>query len=141
MIEFISFVIFIVIFFILVFDNLRLRLVHRSNIIQLLEVATERNIIAAKLLESTEQSLEPSEAASEGFLKFISDSREWAFEYIENVQVGLNKFISDAGPSIEYWEKYGSVMDTPLDINMQKISISYKELKSLLPEGYGKIDT
>ena len=141
MIEFISFVIFIVIFFILVFDNLRLRLVHRSNIIQLLEVATERNIIAAKLLESTEQIPEPSLEASEGFLKFISDSREWAFDYIENVQVGLNKFISDAGPSIEYWEKYGSVMDTPLDISMQKISISYKELKSLLPEDYGKIDT
>jgi hypothetical protein len=141
MIEFISFVIFIVIFFILVFDNLRLRLVHRSNIIQLLEVATERNIIATKLLDFTEQNLEPTEAASEGFLKFISDSREWAFEYIENVQAGLNKFISDAGPSIEYWEKYGSVMDTPLDINMQKISISYKELKSLLPEDYGKIDT
>jgi hypothetical protein len=141
MIEFISFVIFIVIFFILVFDNLRLRLVHRSNIIQLLEVATERNIIATKLLDFTEQKLEPTEAASEGFLKFLSDSRDWAFEYIENVQVGLNKFISDAGPSIEYWEKYGSVMDTPLDINMQKISISYKELKSLLPEDYGKIDT
>jgi hypothetical protein len=141
MIEFISFVIFIVIFFILVFDNLRLRLVHRSNIIQLLEVATERNIIATKLLDFTEQNLEPTEAASEGFLKFISDSREWAFEYIENVQVGINKFISDAGPAIEYWEKYGSVMDTPLDINMQKISISYKELKSLLPEDYGKIDT
>ncbi len=141
MIEFISFVIFIVIFFILVFDNLRLRLVHRSNTIQLLEVATERNIIATKLLDLTEQNLEPTEAASEGFLKFISDSRDWAFEYIENVQVGLNKFISDAGPSIEYWEKYGSVMDTPLDINMQKISISYKELKSLLPEDYGKIDT
>ena len=141
MIEFISFVIFIVIFFILVFDNLRLRLVHRSNTIQLLEIATERNIIAAKLLESTEQSLEPSLEASEGFLKFISDSREWAFDYIENVQVGINKFISDAGPSIEYWEKYGSVMDTPLDIGMQKISISYKDLKSLLPEDYGKIDT
>ena len=141
MIEFISFVIFIIIFFILVFDNLRLRLVHRSNIIQLLEVATERNIIAAKFLESTEQRPEPVEVASEGFLKFISDSRQWAFDYIENVQLGINKFISDAGPSIEYWEKYGSVMDTPLDINMQKISISYKELKSLLPDDYGKIDT
>ena len=141
MIEFISFVIFIVIFFILVFDNLRLRLVHRSNTIQLLEVATERNIIATKLLDFTEQNLEPTEAASEGFLKFISDSRDWAFEYIENVQVGLNKFISDAGPAIECWEKYGSVMDTPLDTNMKKISISYKELKSLLPEDYGKIDT
>jgi len=140
-IEFTSFVIFIIIFFILVFDNLRLRLVHRSNIIQLLEVATERNIIAAKFLESTEQRPEPVDAASEGFLKFISDSRQWAFDYIENVQLGINKFISDAGPSIEYWEKYGSVMDTPLDINMQKISISYKELKSLLPDDYGKIDT
>lgn len=141
MIEFIAFVIFIILFFILVVDNLRLRLVHRSNIIQLLEIATERNIISAKLLDFTEQKVEPSDSVSEGFLKFISDSREWAFEYIENVQLGISKFINDAGPSIEYWEKYGSAMDTPLDTGMSKISVSYKELKSLLPEDYGKIDT
>ena len=141
MIEFISFIIFITMFFILVFDNLRLRLKERSTIIDLFEIATERNILAARLLESSEEALKPAASEPEGFLKFISDSREWAFEYIESVQKGIDKFIRDAGPSIEYWEKYSSAMETPLDGGMKKISLSYKELKLLLPSDYGKIDT
>ena len=40
MIEFISFIIFITMFFILVFDNLRLRLKERSTIIDLFEIVS-----------------------------------------------------------------------------------------------------
>ena len=32
----------------------------------------------------------------ENFIKFLSDSRDWAFGYIEDVQKGLEKFISYA---------------------------------------------
>ena len=31
---------------------------------------------------------------SEGFLKFISESRDWAFDYIENIQTALNEYDS-----------------------------------------------
>lgn len=81
------------------------------------------------------------EQADEAFLKFISDSRDWAYEYIENVQASLTKFVSDAGPAIEYWDEYHAVMPTPLDQGMKKISIAYKELLNLLPEDYGRINT
>ena len=141
MIEFASFIIFISMFVILSFDNIFIRIKQRSINMQLLQVVVERNVLAAKILDLEEERLEPVENGSEGFIKFISDSRDWAFDYIENVQDGINKFIIDAGPSIEYWEDYGAVMDTPLDIGMKKISSSYKELKSLLPDDYGKIDT
>lgn len=141
MIEFASFIIFIFMFVVISFDNIFLRIKQRSNNMQLLQVAIERNVLAAKILDFEEEKLEPVDSGSEGFIKFISDSRDWAFDYIENVQNGINKFIIDAGPSIEYWEEYGAVMDTPLDVGMRQISLSYKELKSLLPDDYGKIDT
>ena len=32
--------------------------------------------------------------ANEDFLKFISDSRDWAYTYIDEVQASLNKFIT-----------------------------------------------
>ena len=32
---------------------------------------------------------------NEGFVKFLSDSRDWAFAYIEEVQLVLKKFISE----------------------------------------------
>jgi len=70
----------------------------------------------------------------ENFIKFLSDSRGSAYEYIESVQAGLNKFIENAGPSIDYFDKFGSVLSTPLDLGMKRISMAYVELKELLPK-------
>lgn len=75
---------------------------------------------------------------SENFIKFLSDSREWAFDYIEKVQLGLNVFVKDIEKEIEHFDKYGGAISTPLDKSMQKISKSYKNLKTLLPENEEK---
>lgn len=73
----------------------------------------------------------------ENFIKFLSDSREWAFSYIENVQTGLKKFIDEVEPQIEYYNKYGVVVEGVIpshDFALKKISTELKELKKLLPE-------
>ena len=80
--------------------------------------------------------------ANEDFLKFISDSRDWAYQYIEDVQAGLKLFIDEVGPQIEYYDKYGAAVDgmmPPHDFAMKKISSEFKKLKSLLPEDYDKL--
>lgn len=74
---------------------------------------------------------------TQNFIKFLSDSREWAFTYIENVQVGLKKFIDEVQPQIDYYDKYGSVVEgmvAPHDFALKKISTEIKELKKFLPE-------
>jgi hypothetical protein len=72
----------------------------------------------------------------ENFIKFLSDSRLWAFEYIENVQKGLTKFVNDVDADISYFDEYGEVlsMSRPDYPSMKNISKAYKELKTLLPE-------
>lgn len=73
----------------------------------------------------------------ENFIKFLSDSRDWAFGYIENVQAGIKKFIDEVGPQIEYYNKYGVVVDgmiPPHDFALKKISKEVDELKKFLPE-------
>jgi hypothetical protein len=71
----------------------------------------------------------------ENFIKFLSDSRDWAFGYIEDVQKGLNKFVNDVDSDISYFEKYGEVGSAyPHYNSMKNISTAYKELKTLLPE-------
>ena len=71
----------------------------------------------------------------ENFLKFVSDSREWAFDYIEDVQEKITIFINDVEPEIAYFDEYGVVGDAyPHYHSMKKISQAYKELKKLLPE-------
>jgi hypothetical protein len=92
--------------------------------------------------EQKEKTKTDKEQFNEDFLKFISDSRDWAYTYIEDVQASLNKFITDIEPEIIYFDEYGVVGTAyPHYYSMKKISGAYKELKKLLPEDYGRIDT
>lgn len=89
-----------------------------------------------------EETKTEKEQSNEDFLKFISDSRDWAYTYIDEVQASLNKFISDIEPEISYFKEYGDVGSmAPNYYSMKKITGAYEELKKLLPEDYGKIDT
>ena len=86
-----------------------------------------------------QQSKTDKEQFNEDFLKFVSDSRDWAYTYIEDVQESLNKFISDVEPEIVFFDQYGDLMSAEPNYNsMKKISASVKELKKFLPEDYGK---
>jgi hypothetical protein len=80
--------------------------------------------------------------SNEDFLKFVSDSRDWAYQYIEEVQAGLKLFITEVAPQIDYYNKYGSAVDgmiAPHDFALKKISSEFEKLKTLLPEDYDRI--
>ena len=68
---------------------------------------------------------------SEGFLRFITQSRDWAFEYIEDVQGKLNSFVETVGPVMTYYDKYGRINESP---SMNTIYDAYTELIKALPE-------
>ena len=98
-------------------------------------------ILNATMQEAFEASLqspiskEDQDIHKENFIKFLSDSRDWAFEYIEDVQKQLETFINEIEPEIEYFDEYGIVGDAyPHYYSMKKISAAYKDLKKLLPE-------
>jgi hypothetical protein len=70
----------------------------------------------------------------ENFIKFLSDSRDWAFDYIEEVQTGLDKFIKEIEPEMEYFDKFGVVGSAyPLYPGMKKIFTAYQDLIKLMP--------
>jgi hypothetical protein len=74
----------------------------------------------------------------ENFIKFLSDSRDWAFEYIEEVQVGLSTFINELEPEINYFKEYGDIGSmAPNYYSMKKFVEEYEKLKSLLPQEQG----
>jgi hypothetical protein len=76
-----------------------------------------------------------SDIHKENFIKFLSDSRDWAFAYIEEVQVGLNKFVNDVEPEINYFKKYGDIgAMQPNYYSLKKITEAYEQLKDLLPK-------
>jgi hypothetical protein len=71
----------------------------------------------------------------ESFIKFLSDSRDSAFEYIEEVQSGISKFVDQVDPEISYFNEYGNIMAmSPNYDSMKKIATAYEDLIKLLPK-------
>lgn len=86
------------------------------------------------VFNSTKQEESDSDVHKENFIKFLSDSRDWAYLYIEDVQKGLTKFVNEVEPEISYFDEYGLVGEAyPHYHSMKKISKEYKDLKKLLP--------
>jgi molecular chaperone DnaK (HSP70) len=89
-VEIIAFSIFIVIFVATLISNLRATYKNRKLRDQILQLGLDR----AMLLENMDKISgrnNPIEK-TEGFLKFVSDSRDWAFKYIEDVQAAIQDF-------------------------------------------------
>jgi hypothetical protein len=71
----------------------------------------------------------------ENFIKFLSDSRDWAYQYIEDVQAGLKKFTDEVKPEIDYFNTQGNFTSMqPNYYSLKKISEAYSELLTLLPK-------
>jgi predicted Holliday junction resolvase-like endonuclease len=88
-----------------------------------------------KKYKSLKQEVENNyDAGSEAYLKFISDSRDWAFEYIEEVQEKLMTFSEKIEPQLNYFNTYGKAINSPHEIMLNQIDEAYSELKTILPE-------
>ena len=118
--------------FVLISGFFGIRLVKLGNRIQEFEI---RASLLEQGFKKTLEKTSPAIENSEGFLRFVSESRDWAFEYIEEVQKVLNEFVSEVDPLIEYFDKYGdSVGMVPNYEAMKHISSEFKKLKNLLPK-------
>lgn len=135
MIDFVIFVLIVLLVMILLVSVVRLRLNNRRLAAELLQATLDQNILLTKLAEELKKKEEVSVEKTDGFLKFISDSRDMAFQYIEGIQEALTKFRDKAGPEIEYMLTYGTATGDNLQSkSFLKIEKAYKELiKETLP--------
>ncbi len=139
MFEFIVFSLFIISFIGLMVGNIKLKIKVSTLTLKILEERIDKNIIIDKAKKEIEN--EKKVEDTEGFLKFISDSRDWAFSYIEQVQAGLEKFDKSAGEQIRYFNQFASLSEgQPLHDILVEISKEYEDLKKLMPADYGKIE-
>lgn len=140
MIDLIAFSVVIFLFFMLIVKYVRVSIKLSQTTLELIKAHVDKTIISEKLSDLAEQPKNISDPAAEAFLKFISDSRDWAYQYIDEVQTSLDKFVTEIEPEILYFDTYGDLMGAEPNYNsMKKISVAFKDLKNLLPEGYGNI--
>lgn len=138
----IDFIIYILILFSIVYligKNIQLKAKNMSLTYEALQAYVDRNIVAEKLNIALLQKEDAELEKSDDFLTFISQSRDWAFNYIEVTQEKIDGFIKHIGPTIDYLEKYSP----PILLEEQRLRLieGYKTIQSILPEDYGKLDT
>jgi hypothetical protein len=128
-----AFTLFITIFVYLAFKSSRLKLESQNLKVEIINIIHENQVLKNKLANGgiDKSAIEKSDA----FLTFLNQSRDWAFEYIEEVQSVLEAFVTEIEPEINYFKEYGDVASmSPNYYSMKKIAESYDKLKQLLPK-------
>jgi DNA repair exonuclease SbcCD ATPase subunit len=114
---------------------MRLRRSLNNEASEKIQALIDKNIIMSeynKVLQALEnKKLEESD----DFIKFLSDSRDWAFEYIEDAQEKISEFDKQIQEIAEWNRTYGSVIgDIPHTSKIEEINLAYDKIRSLLPE-------
>jgi hypothetical protein len=87
-------------------------------------------------IEELQKELSTKELSeTDGFVRFISQSRDWAFQYIEEVQTALSEFDKTVDPLLKWAMRFGILNgETAHTKILSEISEAYDKLKSVLPE-------
>ncbi len=120
---------------ILLINNLVIRSKNKKLSIEIIQIALDKSVISQRLKEELDKKESESIEQSEGFLKFISQSRDWAFDYIEQVQAALLEFKNKVEPQILYAKTYGTAVGNSSHATIvDKISDAYDDLVKIMPE-------
>jgi hypothetical protein len=100
-----------------------------------IQAEMDKHFLGQKIEEISNELSTLKLSESDGFVKFISQSRDWAFEYIEEVQKVLKEFDEEIAPRLNWANTYGKTAgDTVHTETITKISEAYDKLKSVLPK-------
>jgi hypothetical protein len=98
----------------LVISNIGLAVRRRKLLNMVVQLGIDKTALMEKL--SNERNNKDIEQ-TDGFVRFLSQSRDWAFEYIEDVQQAIQKFSDATGTKDE-----------------DEIATAYNKLLEFLPE-------
>lgn len=128
------FILTLVIFFALVADNLRIRLIVRKLNAETNQSVADYIALSQKLEEALKNKDEKKIEQTEGFLKFVSESRDWAFQYIERVQIAIKNFQDVFHPVAERYYKEKKVYNMPTAIDQEEFGNLFEAYKKLIEE-------
>ena len=105
---------------------IKLSIAKKKMIALYIQSELDKHLVYQKLEEVSKELSAKNLTETDGFIKFISQSRDWAFEYIEEVQNALAAFDEEVSPQFE------SASDS--DKTVKEISEAYDKLKTVLPK-------
>lgn len=130
-IEIIAFIMVSLGFSFLFIQLLRLRVKYQKISVDFAQAVIDKNIIIKKIEEFESNKIE----STNEFTSFLSQSRDWAFTYIEDVQNKIKNMTEDAAREIAYFEKFGLLTEQYPNHDLAKKFVKhYRELEKMLPE-------
>jgi hypothetical protein len=110
------------------------RVKNKELFVNAIQAELDRMAVYAKVEEMLKEKDNASIEKTEGFLKFVSESREWAFKYIEDVQDAIKIFDKEVGPIIKHYQSTKKSLYRKQSETLQKFSEAYDIVMSLMPE-------
>lgn len=105
-----------------------------KNIREAVFYTTLQNALLKEEVAIQKQNVENAKLANDdSFVKFLSDSRNWAFEYIEKVQEAISNFKNSVEVSAKYYEDTGYIAESVHKNSLETFVKAYRELEEFLP--------
>lgn len=133
-VELIIFSIFIIFLGSLVIINVRLRLQNNNIRSELAQEIINREIAIHEMQKLMAELDKKNSNQNDGFLKFVSDSREAAFKYIEEVQKAISEFDARVGPAVRYYKETGKMLDRRPSELVKELTEAYDKLMQSMPK-------
>jgi len=106
---------------------------NRQMFARLLQAEMDKIIVYAKFEELVKEKESKNIEQTDGFLKFISESREWAFKYIEETQAAIKTFDEKIGPIVKHYKENKKSLYRKQSELMSEITSAYDTLMSSMP--------
>jgi len=134
--DLVAFGIFISVIAYLVFRLYKLRKTNYELIGLMLQLDMDKTIFSDQVTKLTQELENKKLEGSDGFLKFVSESRDWAFKYIETTQEEIKKFSEIMEKEKTYHNTYGTAAgrDSMQAIMLDRVFQAYDDLAKLLPK-------
>ncbi len=121
--------------------NLRLRKQRMQISADFLQAAFDKELLSQELSKAVMEIEQREIENTDGFVKFLSESREYAFKYIEDTQAKIVEFQKAVEPRFEYFHSYGQVLgENPHTQIVEDIYQEYLKLKTIIPDEQGEKD-
>ena len=132
--EIVFFSIFLLIFSLLSVNNIKTRLQNKKLKANLSQETIDRLIVMQKMQELMAELDGKSSNQNDGFLKFVSESRSAAFQYIEEVQEAISEFDNRIGPVVKHYRETGKIFHERPSEFFKELSAAYDKLMDSMPK-------
>lgn len=109
-------------------NTYRLKSINKKLMAEVSQLELDNDILTEKIIEMQEKEQSDKLNTDDGFVKFLSQSRDWAFAYIEDVQLAIQEAVS-----VIESDNIAKSKNTQIKNIVQALN----KLKQFMPDGKG----